>query len=93
MRITERDQALKRRKSPSSWVTKLVPKVAPALNNMYSNSSSSGGNNNNSNLISGQKAMLPNVYLLNALSLSLKLGELTALLATNLVDYHTVVAA
>lgn len=93
MRITERDQALKRRKAPSSRVTKLVPKVAPALNNMYSNSSSSGGNNNNINLISGQKAMLASVYLLNALSLSPKLGELTALLATSLVDYHKVVAA
>ncbi|XP_068707713.1 uncharacterized protein [Montipora foliosa] len=54
---------------------------------MYSNSSSGGGgNNNNINLITGQKAMLLSLYLLNARSLSPKLDELTALLATSPVD-------
>ena len=86
MRITERDQGFKRRKAPSGRVIKPVPIVAPALNNMYSNSMSGGGNNNNINLITGQKAMLPSLYLLNARSLSPKLDELTALLATSPVD-------
>ena len=43
VRITERDQAFKRRKAPSARVIKPVPMVAPALSNMCSNSSSGGG--------------------------------------------------
>ena len=85
VRITERDQAFKTRKAPSVRVIKPVLKMASALNNMYRNSSS-GGNNNNINLILGQKAMLPSLYLLNARSLFPKLDELTALLATSPVD-------
>lgn len=86
VRITERDQAFKRRKALPARFIKPVPMVDPALNNKYSNSGSSGGNHNSINFITGQKAMLPSIYLLNARSLFPKLDELTALLATSPVD-------